>query len=126
MSSSHERPFQPRSPAIATTISRFTLVKNETDRADPGEEIGAPVLIRSLAHHITACQNQSNGERGESFFDGMAHGRILSALPELHDKINEQPSRDPRAKFRHELYEPRQSRCRLAIAGYLRHVDSHG
>ena len=31
--------------------------KNETDRADPGEEIGAPVLIRSLAHHITACQN---------------------------------------------------------------------
>ena len=126
MSSSHEKTHPAQKPCNCHHDQSIHFSKNENDRADPGEEIGAPFLIRSLAHHITACQNQSNGERGESFFDGMAHGRILSALPELHDKMNEQPSRDPRAKFRHELYEPRQSRCRLAIAGYLRHVDSHG
>ena len=60
------------------------LGQDKNKRADAREQIGAPVLVRRLAHHIPARQNQTDGQRRKPPFDRAADRRILGALPELY------------------------------------------
>ena len=48
------------------------LGEDKDKRADPCEKICTPIVIRSPAHHIAACENEANRERCESLFDRMA------------------------------------------------------
>ena len=86
-----------RQPAKKTRERHYDqwiyLGQDKNERADAREQIGAPILVRRLAHHVAARQNQTNGERRKPPFDRAADRRILGALPELHDEIDEQPRR---------------------------------
>ncbi len=75
------QPAQPITPATATTISGFTLVRVKISRANTGQQIGRPMVIGRAAHDVTARQHQADRERRETFLDRVSHGRLLRFSP---------------------------------------------